>query len=301
MDYYEILGVRQNATQKEIEDAYRAQINYFTSRFFPGDQDVAQRKANQLREAYDVLSDIQRREYYDYCFCLNQTSVRKTRKVSFGPRGLRTEKKKTKKFGLIVCASILLIVFLYPVLHYTIFRDEGQTEEENSPSVRTDSVTDHSVSPSKYFTPTSDSFTNQYRIAKGEIPRPVSAPVSGQMLEFNDALDYVAPLTIETRGDKNYYIKLRDIQTGKVVLTAFISGGDTAELEVPIGTYELFYATGKDWYGLDLLFWEETQYFKANETFDFYEDGEYVNGWNVELYLQNNGNMTTTEISADDF
>lgn len=300
MDYYEILGVRQNATQREIEDAYQAQINYFTSRFFPGDKDVAQRKADQLREAYFTLSDPQRRGYYDY---LN--------KIDFGQGGstkvgkeISPEKKTTPKKGKMVlktCFVLILIAFLYPALHATIFNEEDSTAETTSSTVNPDSITDHPVSPAKYFTPTSDSFTNSYHLGKGEIPTPISAPISGRMLDFDLSLEYIAPLTIETRGDKNYYIKLKDISTGAVVLSTYISGGDTADFEVPLGEYELVYATGNNWYGIDLLFWEETQYFKANETFDFYDDGEYINGWTVELYLQNNGNLTTTEISADDF
>lgn len=150
-----------------------------------------------------------------------------------------------------------------------------------------------------YFTP-SDPYTNGYMLASGKIPRSSSPPTTGTI--FSDrTIKGTAPFTVETEGKRNYYVKLKDHFTNEDVFGVFIRGGETAEIKIPLGTYDLYYATGYKWYGSDILFWTGTQYYKAEETFEFYEDSGYVNGWTVELYLQNNGNMETYPIDPDEF
>lgn len=301
MNYYEILGIPQDATPEEIEGAYHAQIVYFSPDVFPGDQSVARKKAAQLNEAYATLADPKRRMYYNAYLYHTELNPESYTCSDYKQPVWEGPKKKKQVFTPKVCVGIIIFAFLIPVLA-SLF-SEWKTGSGNNKVNPTDAIniTDEVTPNQEYFIPTSDSFTNGYYLAQGKIPRPVSEPISGQMIDFDDSLNYIAPFTIETRGDKNYYIKLKDYHTNKVILTTFVSGGDTAELEVPLGDYELLYATGDDWYGIDLLFWEKTQYFKAEDIFEFYEENGYVNGWTVELYLQNNGNLSTEEISADEF
>ncbi len=64
IDYYKILGVDKNATEKEIKSAYRKLARKFHPDLNPNDKD-AKKKFQEINEANEVLSDPEKRKKYD--------------------------------------------------------------------------------------------------------------------------------------------------------------------------------------------------------------------------------------------
>ncbi len=63
-DYYSILGVRRDASEQEIKQAYRRLARRYHPDVNPGDRS-AEAKFKEINEAYEVLSDKEKRQKYD--------------------------------------------------------------------------------------------------------------------------------------------------------------------------------------------------------------------------------------------
>ncbi len=63
-DYYKIMGVDKNATEKEIKKAYRRLARQYHPDVNPGNKE-AEAKFKKINEAYEVLGDPEKRKKYD--------------------------------------------------------------------------------------------------------------------------------------------------------------------------------------------------------------------------------------------
>ena len=111
----------------------------------------------------------------------------------------------------------------------------------------------------------------------------------------------VAPFRVVTSGSGYYLVKLVDRVTGRDAFYLFVHGGRTAEVDVPLGNYELRYASGTTWYGIEHLFGSETVYSKSPTPMNFTFDGHSYSGNSVTLYLVRDGNMRTQRIRKAEF
>jgi len=126
---------------------------------------------------------------------------------------------------------------------------------------------------------------------------PLPLPATGASWSYFTG-EAAEPFEFVTRsGTVNYWIKIVNTYSDQMVMTFFIRNGERTEVKVPLGTYEVRYATGQTWYGRTHLFGPTTSYHRADDTFHF--DGRH--SWQIQLYAQINGNLRTEEIKPEEF
>lgn len=64
VDYYQVLGIKKDASEKEVKNAYRKLARKYHPDVNPNDKD-AQKKFQEINEANEVLGDPEKRKKYD--------------------------------------------------------------------------------------------------------------------------------------------------------------------------------------------------------------------------------------------
>jgi curved DNA-binding protein CbpA len=75
MNYYEILKVSKNASDSEIKSSYKQLVKKYHPDLYVGDKEFAEKKIKEINEAYDILSNSEKKlEYDEYLASLTQTT-----------------------------------------------------------------------------------------------------------------------------------------------------------------------------------------------------------------------------------
>jgi hypothetical protein len=132
--------------------------------------------------------------------------------------------------------------------------------------------------------------------------QPISAtlPNNGEIKSFTNQ-DRIAQFEIESSNEENYLIKIKDYYSHKKIMTIFVRGGESIKTKVPLGEYEITYASGKIWYGYENLFGSETHYSKADEKFSFEKIDNKISGYTITLYPVIDGTLATEDINKSQF
>lgn len=141
-----------------------------------------------------------------------------------------------------------------------------------------------------------ESETGKVSIVLEEMP-----PLINGTIDLYTNKPRVAPLEIETSGSGYYFVKLFETGTDEIVMTIFIHAGQSVTTKVPLGSYDVKYASGEKWYGYNDLFGSKTMYSKANSVFNFQDTDNQISGYTITLYEVIDGNLSASEISASNF
>ena len=127
-------------------------------------------------------------------------------------------------------------------------------------------------------------------------------PRNGALLEPPNT-QTLAPLSVKTSaGPEDYYIKLTRPSSQEAIIGFYVYGGSTREVEVPLGSYELKWATGTNWLNTRCRFGiKETGTYKAKTILSFEQSNDGVRGYSVELIKQEGGNLQTRGIPPSEF
>ena len=128
----------------------------------------------------------------------------------------------------------------------------------------------------------------------------VAMPYNGAIQIFTND-QRIAPFEIKTSQGANYLVKLVSAYSQSPIMTIFIRGGNQVTTEVPLGSFEVKYASGEKWYGYQYLFGPNTVYSKTDKTFIFQDTGDQITGYTITLYQVSNGNLRTSIISPEQF
>ena len=118
-DYYEVLGVDKNATDKEIKSAYRKKAIQYHPDKNPGDKE-AEEKFKEAAEAYEVLSDPNKRTRYD------QFGHEGLSGSGFGGGGMNME----AVLEIYLVALVALVVLVILVLVVVVEEEHKEFTEE---------------------------------------------------------------------------------------------------------------------------------------------------------------------------
>ena len=101
MNYYEVLGVPETAEDEQIKQAYRKQAKKYHPDLNP-DNSAAEAKFKAVVEAYETLSDAEKRKAYDAKRNKNKPYGRQTERDSGNVQGMdigRFTKDMERYFG----------------------------------------------------------------------------------------------------------------------------------------------------------------------------------------------------------
>ena len=270
MTYYEILEVTETASDEVIKMAYKALVKKYHPDIFSGNPQFAEFKIKQINSAYEVLSDVNKRNQYDMQL---KNSRNQYQRESYTDNTYNTtassNRSKTKKFSIAYLVIILLIVIGVVV-----------------------SISPNFINDDSDLNPIAES-SNGTTMTSSNL-KPVTEPLSGTIFTGSIISD-PSEITVTASHGSSCVVKLKD-KSGVTKISFYVRAGETVTVSVPREILQVYFASGETWYGNRFLFGNDTYYSKDDEYLDF---SEYT--WEYTLYPVTNGNFSQTPIEKEDF
>lgn len=108
MNYYELLQVREDASDEVIKMAYKALVKKYHPDTYEGDKSFAEAKMKEVNAAYSILSDAVKRAEYDI-FLQQKASKDKNNDKAEHHNSVKTKKGFAPKLKWIVIAVIIIV------------------------------------------------------------------------------------------------------------------------------------------------------------------------------------------------
>lgn len=302
IDYFQLLGIDINSNAEEIKRAYRNCVKKYHPDVFPGDKEDAEYIMSVINNAYSCLSDPYKlAEYRKYIILKRESEARAWERTHYEPYGYNSNRKpenqsspsdvkkheayKYVSVNFIIFAAVLLVLVIAYVVNFA-------PEPTHTGFSEDDSVYNE---PSE-----SDSFQNVESESYKPILLPEIPPDDG-VVSATDSRECLCPFRITVpSGESDYYLTLKNITDGYKI-NIYLSSGNTMEIAVPLGVYKFIYCCGKNWYGYEHLFGDESYYYTTDDTFNFYKSSTHYCGHSVELIKQENGNMEEKKLTPEQY
>lgn len=143
--------------------------------------------------------------------------------------------------------------------------------------------------------------TQQTGIADARAIRPENGTIFKRSI-----YEGLAPLEVNAPTDSDCYVYLHDLKASGTThdIGFYVREDMSCEILVPLGTYEMYFATGDTWVSANadnnMVFGDDTVWNVSEDIFYFTDEEYYYSGYTVTLYSVYNGNMDTDVIAADD-
>lgn len=127
-----------------------------------------------------------------------------------------------------------------------------------------------------------------------------NTPKNGQIIDLPPK-GLTTSFFFRTGDSDYYYFVLVSKDTGDVEMSFFLHGNQNTNMPIPLGEYEIYYASGSEWFGEEVLFGEDTHYYKMR--------GAYKSAWagmepvnqTVDLHSASNDYVISDPIDAKNF
>ena len=142
-------------------------------------------------------------------------------------------------------------------------------------------------------------------------------PVYNGKIIIDPDYECVCPLEVKAESDINCYVRLvylgepnSDVRRRTLPpysvshesdIAFYVETGKAVKVDVPIGIYKFYYATGNIFYGVKELFGKNTSSFTSDENLYFYVDGNICSGGSITLRKVPHGNFSTYSVNRNSF